>query len=148
VLREATIDAIHHHKVALKGPCTTPVGGGIDSNLNAGDRLSVGSVILEATAPRIPCGNFAARMGDVGFAKAFRFAERPGVYFRVVQAGALQAGDEVTLIPASGDAVPIMELFHAYYDPNPDVATLRRHLAAPIAERLRATKQAQLDKLG
>ncbi|MDH3643677.1 MAG: MOSC domain-containing protein [Gammaproteobacteria bacterium] len=121
---------------------------GLDSNLNAGDRLAIGSVVLEATAPRIPCGNFAARMGDAGFAKSFRSAERPGVYFRVAQAGTLQAGDEVTLTPASGEVVSIMELFHAYYDPNPDPSTLRRHLAAPIAERLRARKQAQLEKLG
>jgi MOSC domain-containing protein YiiM len=119
----------------------------IDSNLSVGDRLHIGSVVLEATAPRIPCGNFAARMGDKGFAKEFRFAARPGVYFRVVQPGMLAAGDEVTLQPAAGNAVTIMELFHAYYDHAPDLATLERHLAAPIADRLRATKQAQLLKL-
>lgn len=31
VLPEATIEAIEHHKVALKGPCTTPVGEGFRS---------------------------------------------------------------------------------------------------------------------
>jgi len=31
VLPEATIEAINHHKVALKGPCTTPVGEGFSS---------------------------------------------------------------------------------------------------------------------
>jgi isocitrate dehydrogenase (NAD+) len=31
VLPEETIDAIEHHKVALKGPCTTPVGEGFAS---------------------------------------------------------------------------------------------------------------------
>jgi isocitrate dehydrogenase (NAD+) len=31
VLPAATIDAIREHKVALKGPCTTPVGGGFTS---------------------------------------------------------------------------------------------------------------------
>ena len=31
VLPEATIEAIEHHKVALKGPCTTPVGEGFAS---------------------------------------------------------------------------------------------------------------------
>jgi isocitrate dehydrogenase (NAD+) len=31
VLPEATVDAILHHKVALKGPCTTPVGEGFSS---------------------------------------------------------------------------------------------------------------------
>jgi isocitrate dehydrogenase (NAD+) len=31
VLPEATVEAIEHHKVALKGPCTTPVGEGFAS---------------------------------------------------------------------------------------------------------------------
>ncbi|MFB3105012.1 MAG: isocitrate/isopropylmalate family dehydrogenase, partial [Pseudomonadales bacterium] len=31
VLPEATVDAIGQHKVALKGPCTTPVGEGFSS---------------------------------------------------------------------------------------------------------------------
>src|SRR2546423_204239 len=29
-----------------------------------GDRLTIGEVVLEVTAPRIPCVTFAARMGD------------------------------------------------------------------------------------
>jgi isocitrate dehydrogenase (NAD+) len=31
VLPQETLDAIHEHKVALKGPCTTPIGGGFSS---------------------------------------------------------------------------------------------------------------------
>ncbi|MCB1683274.1 MAG: NAD-dependent isocitrate dehydrogenase, partial [Pseudomonadales bacterium] len=31
VLPESTIEAIEHHSVALKGPCTTPVGDGFAS---------------------------------------------------------------------------------------------------------------------
>jgi isocitrate dehydrogenase (NAD+) len=31
VLPESTLEAVLHHKVALKGPCTTPVGGGFRS---------------------------------------------------------------------------------------------------------------------
>lgn len=120
---------------------------GMDSNLKVGDRLHISDVVLEATAPRIPCGNFAARMGSRGFAREFRSAARPGVYFRVIQAGTVTAGDAVTLHPGAGDRPSIMELFHCYYDPQPDAATLQRQLAAPIAERLRTAKLAQLRKL-
>ena len=31
VLPAATIDAVHEHRIALKGPCTTPVGKGFKS---------------------------------------------------------------------------------------------------------------------
>src|SRR5512140_1161572 len=36
---------------------------------NIGDRLQVGSLILEFTAPRIPCSTLARRMGDAHFVK-------------------------------------------------------------------------------
>jgi MOSC domain-containing protein YiiM len=46
------------------------------------------------TAPRIPCGTLALRMGDPGFVKQFRAAERPGLYCRVVRAGDIQVGKD------------------------------------------------------
>jgi MOSC domain-containing protein YiiM len=52
-----------------------------------GDRLHVGTVILEVAAPRIPCVTLAARMGDPVFVKRLRAAERPGLYCRVIQEG-------------------------------------------------------------
>ena len=57
------------------------------AGLAIGDRIQVGDVCLEVTAPRIPCGTFAARMGDPGFVARFRIAERPGAYCRVIREG-------------------------------------------------------------
>ena len=54
---------------------------------NIGDRLHIGSVILEVSAPRIPCSTLAARMGDPQFVKKYRQAERPGLYCRVISRG-------------------------------------------------------------
>ncbi len=56
-----------------------------------GDRLQIGEVVLEVTAPRIPCVTLAARMGDPQFIKAFMAAERPGLYCRVIVEG-IRAG--------------------------------------------------------
>ena len=50
------------------------------ARLNVGDRLRIGAVVLEVTAPRIPCVTLATRMGDPAFVKRFRHAERPGLY--------------------------------------------------------------------
>jgi MOSC domain-containing protein YiiM len=54
-------------------------------------------VVLEVTAPRIPCATLAARMGDPQFVKKYRRAERPGLYCRVIREGNLQTGNEVRL---------------------------------------------------
>ncbi len=116
------------------------------ANLNVGDRLHIAEVVLEITAPRIPCVTLATRMGDPAFAKRFRHAERPGVYCRVLREGSVQAGDEVTIEPYSGERLGVLEMFRDFYRAKLDEATIRRHLAAPIAIRDRTEKEAALTK--
>ncbi|MBA3946223.1 MAG: MOSC domain-containing protein [Herpetosiphonaceae bacterium] len=117
------------------------------AQMRVGDRLHIGEVIFEITAPRIPCVTLARRMNDPAFAKRFRAAERPGVYCRVITAGSIQAGQAVTYEPYRGDTVTVMELFRAAFEAHHDEATLRRHLAAPIAIRDRTAKEEKLRKL-
>ena len=110
---------------------------GMPSNPNVGDRLLIGTVVLEVTGPRIPCRVFAAHMQDSGFGMVFRRAERPGVYFRVLNGGSVAAGDAVTLADNPSHNVSILDLFHCYYALKHDETELERYLAAPIAERFR-----------
>ncbi len=114
------------------------------AGLVIGDRLHIGEVILQVTAPRIPCDTLARRMGDPGFVARFRAAGRPGCYCRVVREGAIWTGDSVTLEPYVGEPVTIVEAFRDYYEPDPAPAAIRRFLAAPLAARVRAAKERQL----
>ncbi len=115
--------------------------------LAVGDRLRIGGVTLEVTAPRIPCGTFARRMGDPGFVARFRIAERPGAYCRVIREGTIQAGDPAALEPYAGDPVTMAEVLRDYYEPDRDPTAIRRFLAAPIAIRARKEKEQQLREL-
>ncbi len=102
------------------------------ADLRIGDRLRVGAVLLEVTAPRIPCATFAYRMDDPQWVKKFRYAERPGIYCRVIETGAVQAGDPVTLEPYQGETILALEMFRAFYDRSlRDADYLRRAIAAP-----------------
>jgi MOSC domain-containing protein YiiM len=123
------------------------IGGLESAPLSIGDRLRVGVVILQVTAPRIPCVTLAARMGDPRFVKRFRHAERPGLYCRVLQEGPVQARDPVTVEPFTGETVTILEMFRDHYQKDQGEAELRRYLAAPIAIRSRLEKEEQLKKL-
>jgi len=120
----------------------------LPSDMNIGDRLLIGEVVLEATAPRIPCDTFASRMGDRKFGMTFRTAERPGVYFRVLNEGQAQAGDAVTLVENAGHDVSVLELFRYRYRLSHDPDDLRRMLEAPIAQRMRAHIEKTLFTLG
>lgn len=123
------------------------IAGLESARLLIGDRLHIGTVTLEVTAPRIPCVTLARRMDDPAFLKKFRAAERPGVYCRVIREGTIQAGDAVRHEPYTGEPVSALALFRDFFEPHHDEATIRRHLAAPIAIRARRDKEQQLAKL-
>ena len=110
----------------------------LPTDMNIGDRLLIGEVVLEATSPRIPCDTFAGRMEDRNFGMTFRVAERPGIYFRVLNGGLAQVGDAVTLVESTGHDVSVLDLFRYKYRLSHDPHNLRRMLEAPIAERMRA----------
>lgn len=116
-------------------------------SFNIGDLLHIGDLTLEVTMPRIPCGTFAARMGDPAWVKKFRQAERPGFYCRVKREGVIKAGDAAALEKFQGETISIQQLYQDYYEKNKTEAMLRRHLAAPIAIRWRKRMEEEMAKL-
>ena len=110
---------------------------GLPDDMNAGERLLIGDVVLEATAPRIPCSTLATQMQDKNFGLAFRRAEKPGFYFRVLNEGDVGIGDSVTFVGNPGAGVSMLELFRVNYEIHPAAATLQRFIDAPIAVRMR-----------
>lgn len=111
------------------------------ATFNIGDFLNIGEVILQVTAPRIPCATLSAKLGDPQFVKKFRQAGRPGLYCRVLQIGEISAGDPVVVKRYPGETVSLMEMVDDYYTPDKSEAGLRRFLAAPIAIRDRLEKE-------
>jgi MOSC domain-containing protein YiiM len=116
------------------------------AQFNIGDILHVSEVVLQVTAPRIPCGTFAMHMKDPQWVKKFRQAERPGLYCRVLAEGFVHAGDPIALEQYTGETLSILEMFRAYYDGNKSEETLHRHLNAPIAIRARKDLEKELRK--
>lgn len=116
---------------------------GLESGrIHIGDRFEIGDVLLEASAPRIPCSTFAARMGDPLWVRRFQQARRPGIYVRVLQRGAVEAGMPARHIPFTGEQVPITDLIEDYKAPSPE--RMRRLLRAPIHRNLVAKYEARL----
>ncbi|WP_188969708.1 MOSC domain-containing protein [Deinococcus aerolatus] len=128
------------------------VGGLESATMRVGDRLEIGQgassegggVLLEVTAPRIPCATLAAHLGDPAFIRRFVAAGRPGFYTRVLRGGQLGVGDRVRVTSAPKDAPTIAQLFALWYDAAPDPETLQRYLEFPLAVRVRARVQGQL----
>lgn len=120
---------------------------GLPTHLCIGDRLLIGTVVLEATGPRIPCAKLAAVMKDKRFPFLFRQAERPGCYFRVLSAGNVSAGDVVEFVPADEPIVTTLDILHLYHDKSSPVERLEMALETPLASRLRDKFSKRLDRL-
>ena len=123
------------------------ISGLESAQFQIGDYLQIGEIMLQVTAPRIPCGTFAARMNDAGWVKRFRQAERPGLYCRVLQEGFVQAGDAVSVERYTAETISLLEMFREYYNKNKREEMLRRHLEAPIAIRARRDLEKELRML-
>jgi MOSC domain-containing protein YiiM len=114
------------------------------ATLRVGDRLRVGEILLEITAPRIPCVTIAARMEDRHFVKKFRQAEKPGVYCRVIEMGYVKLDDPVELVSYSGPKLTMLEMFRFFYRKQLTRDELLRLLAVPIPEKERPQYEAML----
>jgi MOSC domain-containing protein YiiM len=102
-----------------------------------GDRLRLGDVVLELTAPRIPCSTLAARMEDAQFVHQFRQAVRPGAYARVLQGGAIEAGMSGQVERGDDGWATITSLFDLWYQQPRDRGACMEALRSPLAIRLR-----------
>ncbi len=115
------------------------ISGLTSADLAVGDRLTAGDVVLEVTAPRIPCNTLARRMNDPGFVKAFRDAERPGAYCRVIEGGKVAAGMAVAHQRYEGKRVGVVGMFRdTFVAKKLNASRIREVLDAPIAVRERA----------
>ena len=85
---------------------------GIDlNNIEIGSKVKVGSVVLQATAPRIPCGTFQRWLKLDHWVKRFTEGGRPGTYFRVLVPGEVTAGDEFIVTERPAHGVTILDYF-------------------------------------
>jgi MOSC domain-containing protein YiiM len=64
-----------------------------------GERWRIGTdgLVLEVSAPRIPCRTFAAFLNLNHWIKTFAQVGKPGAYLRVISPGAVRAGDPITI---------------------------------------------------
>ncbi|MEV6238262.1 MOSC domain-containing protein [Lentzea sp. NPDC051838] len=87
---------------------------GVDqTQARIGERWRVGTALLQVTGPRIPCRTFAGFLGQRGWVKRFTQAARPGAYFKVVEAGVIAGGDEITVVHRPDHDVTVGMCFRA-----------------------------------
>jgi MOSC domain-containing protein YiiM len=121
------------------------VAGLTDDLVHIGDRLSMGTALVEVTQPREPCFKLGIRMGDKRFIARFRDAARTGFYVRVLEEGAVAAGDSMVVVSTTPSSLTVAEIHDIFVNGRDDVVRLRSAAATPgLAEDWRSWMENRL----
>lgn len=106
--------------------------GVTEAGICLGDRLRIGSVVLEVSQSRQPCWKLNDRFGRRDMARRVQERGRTGWYYRVIEAGELRAGDAITLLSRPHPEWTLQRLIDALYCRTLDTDTLRGMLDLPL----------------
>jgi len=100
--------------------------GLFEDNVNIGDQFQIGSAIVIATQPRMPCYKLGVKFGRMDIVKRFLASGLTGIYFKVLQEGEVGAGDVIKLIRRDDNKLTVKHVIRIYSVDKDDVQTLER----------------------
>ncbi len=107
------------------------VEGLSDDSVCIGDRYRIGTAVFEISQPRVTCYRVGIRMNDARIPALLVSHRRPGFYFRVLEEGDVQAGDEIVKLAAGPEAMTVAEVDGLLYLPGHPRQQLLRALRIP-----------------
>jgi MOSC domain-containing protein YiiM len=102
------------------------VEGLIESEINVGDVFRIGSAIVTATQPRMPCYKLGIKFGRMDVIKKFLASGRSGIYFKVSKEGQVSTGDSICQITKDLNQITISDIVRLYTIEREDLRMMRR----------------------
>lgn len=102
-----------------------------DDEVCIGDRYQIGTAVFEVTQPRVTCYRVGIRMNDPRIPALLVSHHRPGFYFRVLEEGEVQAGEEIIKLASGPEQMPVAEADAVLYLPGHTRQQLLRALRIP-----------------
>jgi ferredoxin-NADP reductase/MOSC domain-containing protein YiiM len=107
------------------------VDGLPDAEVCIGDHYRIGGAVFEVTQPRVTCYRVGLRMDEPEMAALLVRHDRPGFYFRVLEEGEVEAGNEITRIASGPERMSVVEINSLLYRPGHPRDQLERALRIP-----------------
>lgn len=106
--------------------------GLLDADVQIGNIYQIGTVLIQATQPRVPCSKLNICFERADMTALFYDFKRYGIYFRVLEAGILQAGDVIELIETGSYSTSIADIVGCFANKGKDKKLVQKILAIPI----------------
>lgn len=103
--------------------------GMTEEDIHVGDRFNIGSAMVMARQPRMPCYKLAAKFQRDDMIERFLRSGRSGFYFSVEQEGEVGAGDSIELISQNGNGISIAEMNRLFVSEKYNRDLLRKAIA-------------------
>ncbi len=100
--------------------------GIFEDSLYIGDRMKIGSAVLQVAQPRLPCYKLTLRFDRDDMIKRFLHSRRSGFYFSVIEDGEVQAGSPIEILSRDPNQVTIADISNLYFSKDPDRELLLR----------------------
>lgn len=122
--------------------------GLLEEMVNIGDRFRIGDAEVMVTEPRMPCYKLSVKFNRTDIGKRFLASRRTGLYFAVLQAGAVAAGDPIELLSRDANGISVADITRLYAFDRHDRQALRRAVqVAALSESWRGYFQHQLERM-
>jgi MOSC domain-containing protein YiiM len=121
--------------------------GVLEESTLIGETWRIGSAVAQVAQPRSPCFKVAARLGIPDLVLRARRRAFVGLHLRVLEPGALAAGDAIEILERPAHGITVADAVRARFAPRPDPMLVERVLALPeLAEQWRAATLPRLPR--
>ncbi|TAM58561.1 MOSC domain-containing protein [bacterium] len=107
------------------------IAGMPDDEVCIGDRYGIGGALFEVTQPRVTCYRVGIRLAEPRMPALLYEHHRPGFYFRVLEEGEIESGDEIVKVADGPEHMTVAQASALLYLPGHPVRELERALRIP-----------------
>lgn len=123
------------------------VSGLHESNVCLGDIHKIGSALLQVSQPRKPCYKISKKHNNKKFTDEIYTSGLTGWYYRVLEEGFIQAGNDIQIVFSEEPKISILEANMAFAHPDEQRDTLDKILTiSSIAPSYKTSILKRIDK--
>jgi len=100
--------------------------GLLEEAVNVGDRFRVGTALLQATQPRLPCYKLGLKFGREDMVRRFLTGGRYGWYLAVVEEGEVGVGDTIERVHRDGHNLTVADIARLFLHERHNRAMMQR----------------------